>query len=160
MTKKWLVAMLGAVAMSVSAGAVAQGMMTGFYAGLDVGQTEAGDEDDTGFKIFGGYRFHQNIAAELGYGLLVDKGGVEVTTLEVVAVGIFPLANQFSILGKLGFANVDVETPFGSDDKTELTYGIGAQYDFTRNLGARLQWQRYDTDEEVDFFSIGVLWKF
>jgi OmpA-OmpF porin, OOP family len=160
MTKKWLVAMLGAAAMSVSAGAVAQGALSGGYVGLDVGQAEIGDEDDTGFKIFGGYQFHRNIAAEVGYGLLVDKGGVEVTALEVVAVGMFPLANQFSIFGKLGLANVEVEIRGRSDDKTELTYGIGAQYDFTRNLGARLQWQRYDTDQEIDLFTIGVIWKF
>lgn len=162
MTKKWLVAMLGAAAMTASAGALAQGMATvpGFYAGLDVGQTDVGSENDTGFKIFGGYQFHRNVAAELGYGLLFDKSGVEVTTLEAVAVGIFPINNQFSIFGKLGFANVDVETPVGSDDKTELTYGIGAQWDFTRNLGARLGWQRYDTDDEVDFISIGVVWRF
>lgn len=163
MTKKWLVSMLGAAAMSVSAGALAQQPMAtvpNFYAGLDVGQTDVGSEDDTGFKIFGGYQFHRNVAAELGYGLLFDKSGVEVTTIEAVAVGIFPLTPQFSILGKLGFANVDVEVAGGSSDKTELTYGIGVQYDFTRNLGVRGQWQRYDTDSEVDFISIGVVWRF
>lgn len=38
-----------------------------------------------------------------------------MTTLEAVAVGIFPVNNQFSVFGKLGFANVDVGTPLGSD---------------------------------------------
>jgi OOP family OmpA-OmpF porin len=160
MTKKWLVAMLGAAAMTVSAGALAQQTVPGFYVGADVGQADFGDEDDTAFRILGGYQFHRNVAAEVGYSLLFDKGGAEVTALELVAVGSFPLANQLSVLGKLGFANVDVETRFGSDDKTELTYGLGLQYDFTRNLGARLQWQRYDTDEEVDLISIGVIYRF
>ena len=94
MTQKWLVSMLGAAAMTVSAGAIAQSTMApvpGFYAGLDVGQTDVGPEDDTGFKIFGGYRFHTNIAAEVGYGLLFDKSGVELTSLEALAVGIFRL---------------------------------------------------------------------
>jgi len=135
-------------------------MMSGAYVGLDVGNADFGTEDDTAFKILGGYQFHRNIAAEIAYSQLLDKGPVEVTALEVVAVGLFPLANQISILGKLGLANVDVETPVGSDDKTELTYGIGVQYDFTGNLGARLQWQRYDTDEEIDLLSIGVVWRF
>ena len=161
MTKKWLVALLSAVAMTFSAGAMAQGMMSGGYVGLDIGQTDVGDEDDTGFKIFGGYQFHRNIAAELGYGLLFDKGGVEVTSLEAVAVGIFPLANQFSIYGKLGLAMLEAEVEgFGSEDETEITWAIGAQYDVTRNLGVRLQWQRYETDDSIDFLSIGVLWKF
>jgi OOP family OmpA-OmpF porin len=160
MTKKWLVAMLGTAAMTLSAGVLAQQTVPGFYAGLDVGQADFGSEDDTAFKLFGGYQFHRNVAAEIAYARLLDKGGVEVNALELVAVGIFPVANQVSILAKLGFANVDVKTPAASDDKTELTYGVGVQYDFNRNLGARAQWQRYDTDQEVDLFSIGIVYKF
>jgi hypothetical protein len=164
MTKKWLVSVLGAAAMSVSAGALAQKPMStvpNFYIGAEVGQTDVGPQDDTGFKFLGGYQFHRNIAAELGYGLLFDKSGVEVTSLEAVAVGIFPLANNFSILGKLGFALIEAKGPGGSNDDTELTYGIGGQYDFTKNLGVRLQWQRYNTDpDDVDFINVGVVWRF
>ena len=157
MTKKWLVAMLGAAAMSVSAGAVAQGMMTGFYAGLEIGQADAGGEDDIAWKVLGGYQFHRNIAAEFAYSQLLDKGGVEISAMELVAVGMYPVAPQFSIFGKLGFANVDSE-PGG--DKTELTFGLGVQYDFTPKIGLRAQWQRYNTDEEIDLFTIGGIWKF
>ena len=160
MTKKWLVAVLGSAALILSAGAIAQQTVPGFYAGLDVGQADIGDEDDTAFKLYGGYQFHRNIAAEIGYSRLLDKGGVEATAIEVVAVGIFPVANQLSILGKLGFANIDVEVGGFSDDSTELTYGLGVQYDFNRNLGARAQWQRYDTESEVDLFTIGIVYKF
>jgi OOP family OmpA-OmpF porin len=160
MTKKWLVVLLSAAAMTFSAGAMAQGMMSGGYVGLDVGQTDTEVGDDTGFKIFGGYQFHRSVAAELGYGLLFDKEGVELTSLEAVAIGSFPLANQFSIFGKLGLAMLEAEGPGGSEDQTEITWGIGAQYDVTRNLGLRLQWQRYETDDSIDFLSLGVLWKF
>lgn len=160
MTKKWLVSMLGAAAMVVSAGAMAQATVPNFYIGAEIGQTDVGSEDDTGFKFLGGYQFHRNIAAELGYGLLFDKSGVEVTSLEAVAVGIFPLANNFSLLGKLGFAMIEADGPGGSEDETELTWAIGAQYDFTRNLGVRLQFQRYETDDSVDFINVGVVWRF
>ena len=44
--------------------------------------------------------------------------------------------------------------------KTELTYGIGAQYDVTPKIGARVQWQRYDTDQEIDLLSVGVVVRF
>ena len=162
MTKKWLVSMLGAAAMAVSAGAWAQKSMAtvpGFYAGVDVGKTDVGDEDDTGFKIFGGYQFHRNIAAELGYGLLFDKSGVDVTSMEALAVGMFPVTNNISLIGKLGLAMIEAEGPGGSEDETELTWAIGAQWDFTKNLGARLQWQRYETDDAIDFLSIGVVWR-
>ena len=161
MTKKWLVSMLGAAAMAVSAGAFAQSTTTGFYIGAEVGQTSAdGADDDIGFKLLGGYRFHPNIAAEVGYGMLYDKDDVELTALEFVAVGMFPINNQFSILGKLGLANVEADTPFGSEDKTELTWGLGVQFEVSRNLGVRALWQRYETDDAIDFLAIGVTYKF
>ena len=114
-------------------------------------------DSDIGFKFLGGYQFNRYVAAELGYGLLYDKSDVEVKTLEAVAVGMFPIANQFSIIGKLGLANIDVNP---GDDKTELTWGLGVQYDFSRNLGVRALWQRYETDEAIDFLAVGVTWKF
>ena len=161
MTKKWLVSMLGAAALAVSTGAVAQSSaMTGFYLGAEVGQSDVASEDDIGFKILGGYRFHPNIAAEVGYGMLFDKSDVEVTALEFVAVGMFPIANQFSILGKLGFANVEVDSPGGSEDKTEITWGLGVQFDVNRNVAVRALWQRYETEDAVDFLAIGVTYKF
>jgi len=162
MKKNWIVSMLGAAALAVSAGAYAQQpATTGFYIGAEVGNTDLdGADDDIGFKLLGGYQFHRNIAAELGYGMLYDKGGAEVTAIELVAVGMFPIANQFSIIGKLGFANVDVEVAGASDDKTELTWGLGVQYDLSRNLGLRALWQRYETDNSVDFLAVGVTWKF
>jgi OOP family OmpA-OmpF porin len=160
MNKKWLVSMLGAAAMTVSAGALAQSATTGFYIGAEVGQTDVGSEDDIGFKILGGYRFHPNIAAEVGYGMLFDKSDVEVTALEFVAVGMFPIANQFSILGKLGLANVEADGPGGSVDKTEITWGVGVQFDLNRNLGVRALWQRYETEDAADFLAIGVTYKF
>ena len=161
MTKKWLVSMLGAAAMTVSAGAIAQSATTGFYIGAEVGQTEVdGADDDIGFKILGGYRFHPNIAAEVGYGMLYDKSDVEVTALEFVAVGTFPIAKQFSILGKLGIANVEVDSPGGSDDKTELNWGLGVQFDMAPNIALRALWQRYETDDAVDFLGVGVTYKF
>ena len=161
MTKKWLVSMLGAAAMTVSAGALAQSATTGFYIGAEVGNTDvSGADDDVGFKLLGGYRFHRNIAAEVGYGMLYDKSDVEVTALEFVAVGMYPINNQFSILGKLGLANVEVDSPFGSEDKTELTWGVGAQFDLTPNLGLRGIWQRYETEDAINYLALGVTWKF
>jgi len=162
MTRKWLVSMLGAAAMAVSTGALAQTTVPHFYIGAEDGQAD-NSVDDTGFKFLGGYQFHKNIAAEVAYGMLIDKDNLEVTTIEAVAVGIFPLTPNISLLGKLGFAQVDVEVGGpggGSSDDIELTYGFGVQWDFTRNLGFRAGWQRYDADSEVDYINVGVIWKF
>jgi OmpA-OmpF porin, OOP family len=158
MTKQWFVAVLGAAAMTASAGALAQSTPSGFYVGAEVGNADFGADDDTAIKLLAGYQFHRNIAAEVAYGMLYDKGGAEANAIEVVAVGMFPVANQLSILGKIGFAQIDADP---GDRDTELTWGIGAQYDFNRNVGVRAQWQRYETDpNEVDLLSVGVIYRF
>ena len=80
--------------------------------------------------------------------------------LEFVGVGIFPIANQFSLIGKFR-ANVEVDSPGGSRERTDITYGIGVQFDMGRNLALRALWQRYDTDpDEVDWIAIGAAWRF
>ena len=158
MMKKWIVVILGAVAILFSAGAWSQSRLAGAYVGLDIGNADFGDDDDTAFKLFGGFQFHPNFGAEVGYGMLADKGGFELTTLEILAVGSYPLANQLSVLGKIGFARLDASP---GEDENEFTFALGLQYDITPNLGAKLQWQRYSTDpDDIDLITIGVLWKF
>ncbi len=168
MNKKLLVAMLGATAMAMSAGAMAQQKMqdTGWYVGADVGTVDFEDEDDTGFRFSGGYQFNRNFGAEVGYVTLFDKSifgsNVEVDGFELLAVGKMPLANNFSVYGKLGFLMWDAKASgIGSDDGTDLTYGIGLQYDLSRNFGVRGQWQRYDVDDaDADMLSIGLMYRF
>jgi opacity protein-like surface antigen len=41
-----------------------------------------------------------------------------------------------------------------------VTYGAGVQYDFTRRIAVRGQWQRYDTEEKIDLLSIGAIVRF
>lgn len=174
MLKKWLVAVLGGAALVLSTGALAQKQQAatqGFYVGGDIGNFSIDDEDDTAFKILGGYQINRNFAVELAYGNFFDKSvsgvNVEVTAWELVGVGSFPVGNNLSIFGKLGFAMWDATVSTGipgfsaSDDGTDLTFGVGLQYDFTRNLAIRGQWQRYDiSSEDADLFSIGMIYKF
>lgn len=183
-------AILGlASAMAFAGPALAQD--TGFYAGVSFGQSSADidcsglttcDDKDTAWKILGGYRFNRNLAVEFGYTDLGEGSGsdavnsatIESTAFEVVAVGSFPIANNFSIYGKAGFFRGDTEAnvtgPGGgsvSESNTDLTYGVGVQYDFNKNLGVRGEWQRYtnlggdNIDEfDVDVISVGVVWRF
>jgi OmpA-OmpF porin, OOP family len=156
-TKKWLVAILGSAAMTVSAGAFAQQTVGGLYAGVDVGNADFGSDDDTAFKLFAGYQFHPNVAAEVAYSMLYDKGGSEANALEIVAVPMFPINPQFSVFGKFGFAHIDNDP---GDRDTEITYGIGVQFNATPKIGVRAGWQRYETDQEIDLLSVGVVVRF
>jgi opacity protein-like surface antigen len=76
------------------------------------------------------------------------------------------------VLGRLGVYHGERETTGDAlvnekTTNTDLTYGLGAQYDFNRNLGLRLEWQRYNRmgggllgKSDTDNVSLGALWRF
>jgi len=179
-----------ASALALSAPAAAQD--TGFYAAFHLGQAtlkdfcaDVGgpgiscDEKDTSWKILGGYQFNRHLAIELGYTDLGEAtvagpgigGTLEATAFEVVALGMLPLPDKFSLYGKVGIYRGDTEANglggSASETNTDLTFGIGARFDFTRNLGVRAEWQKYQDmgggvigEGDVDAISVGIVWKF
>jgi OOP family OmpA-OmpF porin len=199
-SNKVLAAGLFGAALAVSAPAAfaqARGAAAdaGWYVGGSIGQSKTDcsappgfscDDKDTAYKIFGGYQINRNFAAEAGYTdlgkLTASGGGVNVEAKakawDLVGVGAFPLSDQFSIYGKLGLYSGEVKVSSnivggsGKKTTTDLTYGAGVQYNFTRNLGLRGEWQRYGsaktpdtaaTSEEkndIDVLSLGVVYKF
>lgn len=190
MNRKALIAITALSAAAFAAPAMAQRMsnMSSAYVGGSIGQSKfkgacddaaAGiscDDKDTAFRLFGGYQFNRNIAAELGYASLGKvkisgpgfSGDVEGTAWDLSAVGSWPFTNEFSVIGRLGLARTEGKGGGdigGSDNKNAVTFGLGAQYDFSRNLGLRGEWQRYKVnaagdDSDVDVLSVGVLWRF
>jgi OmpA-OmpF porin, OOP family len=154
----------------------------GFYVGASVGQSTADcdipscDDKDTAYRVFGGYQFSRNLAIEGGYSPLGEVSGagatLEANAWDLVGVGIYPINPQFSVYGKLGFYNAEVKAGgiiSGKKTTTDLTYGLGGQFNFARNLGLRLEWQRYSGveapssaggDSDIDVLSLGVLFKF
>jgi OOP family OmpA-OmpF porin len=172
MNRKWLAAMLGAAAMAVSAGAMAQQADTGLYVGAMIGQSDLEIDKDTAWKASIGYQINRTFAVEAGYTNLGEVSetvaGVtaeaEATAWEVIGLAKFPVANQLSLYGLVGIAMAEVEARVGGvsadDDSTELTFGFGAQYDFSRNMGVRAQWQRYGADDDIDVISVGLVVKF
>ncbi len=131
------------------------------------------DDEDTGLKIFGGYKFNQNFAvegmwADLGETSATGPGGtatVEVDGFGVAAVGIIPLNEQFGIFGKVGAYMWDASGGGAasgiSDDGTDIMFGAGVGWNFTRSFGLRAEWERFDIDgDDVDFLSIGAQFNF
>jgi OOP family OmpA-OmpF porin len=163
-TKKVVAGVLGAIALAVApAVAMAQ---SPWYAGVHIGQAdidEANDED-TAFRILGGYQINQNFAAELAYTDFGKVQGAKGNAIELVGVGSLPVANQFSVYGKLGLSRGEFKAGGVSEDSVEVTYGVGVRYDVTPTVGARLEWQNYpdvgDGASDVSVLSVGVVFKF
>jgi OOP family OmpA-OmpF porin len=149
------------------------------------------DNRDVGWKLFGGRKFNRNFALEGGYFNLGQFGFTATTTppgtltgtikvqgLNLDAVGMLPISEKFSALGRLGLTYIEAKDTFrgtgavaGADSdpkKTEGNWkmGAGLQYDFTPSLGLRAEWERYRVNDAVgnkgavDLLSLGLVYLF
>jgi len=85
------------------------------------------------------------------------------------AVARVPVAQQFNLLGRLGYhhtelsaetvvAGVEAETDFSTDG---IAYGVGAEYAFSPLTSARVDYTRYDFDgSDFDAVSLAISRKF
>jgi OmpA-OmpF porin, OOP family len=192
------VTLSAAIGLAVPSIGMAQGMAadTGWYVGGSIGQSEIGacdgiggpgvscDDKDTSWRILGGYQVNKHFALELGYQQIGEAnasgpGGsikLEATVMEFVAVGMLPVADRFSVYGKIGLyrgetdasGNTFLTGPISeSESNTDLTFGVGLQFDVARNFGVRAEWQRYQDigggnigEGDVDVMSIGLIYRF
>jgi OmpA-OmpF porin, OOP family len=179
-SKKMLIAGLLGAGVALSASTAFAQAQSPWYIGASFGQSQFSDacntipscdDKDTAFRVLGGYQINRTFAAELGYHDLGEASAsgqsYKGNAWELVGVGSFPVANQFSIYGKLGFYRGEAKAGGTKETNNDLTFGAGVQYDFSRNLGVRGEWQRYGkmgggalVETDVDVLSAGVVYKF
>lgn len=205
--------MLGLMALTAITGSSAMAADTGWYGGINIGQSRAtidddritrrllgsgftgvsiiDDEKDAGYKLYGGYRINRNFALEGGY-FDLGKFGFTATTvpagtltgsiklrgINLDAVGILPITDKFSALGRIGVnyaqardnfsgtGAVRVLDPSPRKNDTNYKYGLGLQYALTESFGLRVEAERYRIDDavgnkgDVDLFSLGLVYWF
>lgn len=149
-----------------------------------------GDEKDTAYKLFGGYQFHRNLAVEGGYYSLgrydygyttatgAFSGSTKFDGVNLDLVGMWPVTDRFSVLGRVGAAYTRARTsvstagavPDMGGSQTERHWGpklgLGLEYAITPQLAVRGEWERYRVREairdrsDVDVASIGLVYRF
>ena len=173
-------------AILVLASAPALAVDNGFYFGASVGaggvqfdqrfdgQRIDYDAGSTGFKAIAGWRFLDWLSVEANY---VDLGsgedrieGQKVETdvsgaslsmvgfLPVGPVDLFARAGAIDWSADVTLSGLDLK---GSDDGTDLTYGVGAQFRIW-SLSFRAEYELFDIADAdtVDLVSVGVTWTF
>ena len=124
------------------------------------------DDSDSGFEIFGGYKFFKHLAVEARYAdfgtFTVEGLGIDATVVSVHAVGIIPFADSgWELFGQLGTGTVDFSLPGEfSESENAGSAGMGIRYSFTENLSMGLQLDAYAYEEEGDWgetYDIGVV---
>ena len=131
---------------------------SGFYIVGSVGSTSNIQDVDTAFSYGAlvGYQFNRNFGVEGGYISLGSKakiknlpadtsGDISITGLAVAGTYTYPISDQFSILGRLGFSNLKAKanaTANGfnfsaSDTSSGVLYGAAGQFNLNNNLALR-----------------------
>lgn len=166
-----LFALCAALAGAASLPARAEGL----YAGGELGSPGYQDNvngvsaggSGTGLsgKVYGGYQVNPNVAVEAGG---MDLGHVDEATGKIKGQGLFvdvvgslPIAQDWSVLGRVGAAHANLETSNGDDHGSGLDYGAGLQYKLNSNVSLRGEWENYhvsafDEHPNIHQYSFGV----
>ena len=149
------------------------------------------DDRHFGFKAFGGYEFNRYFSLETGYfdlgrfGFTADtlpagslRGDIKIKGVNFDAVGSLPIGEKFSLFARAGLNYADAKDSFAGTGSVAVInssprkwapnykFGFGAQYDFTRVVGMRIEAERYRIDDavgnkgDVDLYSAGLVFRF
>ena len=164
----------GALALaSLSTAAMAQGPFVRVEGGHSRLHADGSSDGDTAWSLRGGYAFNPNFALEGFYSKLYDatadgvSGKVDGVGIGVVGKKNFgPDDTGFFIDGRAGVARNKVKVGVAglgsdSDTSTKPYYGVGAGYDFNRNFGMSLNYDRnkasaFGVDGKVNTLTLGA----
>ena len=132
------------------------------------------DEDDSGYKLFGGYRFDLPVVefgieagyvdfGNPGFDILGDPASIAADGFNlwgIAGIGLGPL----DLYGKIGYLAWDAEAVYqgltSSDDDSDLGYGIGLAFWFGP-VQFRGEFEAYDLDAfDLSMLSVGVAYQF
>jgi hypothetical protein len=152
-----------AILMAAASFAAAAAEPTPFYVGADLGRTKVDHFDnDTSFGVFGGYKFTPNVAVEAGYRKLGEFGAYGVKTdvdqLSISVLASAPVANNVSVYGRLGYNRLEAKVGGYKEHDNKGLFGVGVSYSFTKEVSARIEWQRPSSDAQN--LSVGVAYSF
>jgi outer membrane immunogenic protein len=163
--------LLGCALVALSANALAadktgRGYVGVGYSMFTVSPQFLPDFDLSSLGIRGGYYFNKYFSVEgrIGFGVGDDTQnipGFGDITLEmdtmfgVYAVGHIPLTDRFQLYGLAGLTSADSTFkspgfPDESESETDLSFGVGAEFDMTKNWSLAVEYTSYFRDAEID----------
>lgn len=137
--------------------------------------TELRESSEPVYQQFGGYRFTRHWSVDFGY-----AGSSHSNAWTVSGSGLLPIGRSFSLQGRLGLAVPTAELSLASAAgalstlssmdparyRANMLWGFGGQYDFTRSVGLRMDYNsRYGEDAaynraRTDLWSINAVVRF
>jgi OOP family OmpA-OmpF porin len=168
-----------AVVMAVALVMFSPSAQAEFYLGASAMQTNLKvedasiefNEDDLGWKVFGGYNFIKYFGLELGYYDMgkpsSDQGEVKLKGAALAARGILPLGKHFEFSARLGYMAWDASVSGDEgEDGADLTYGLGAAVIIGSHAEIRLEYEIVDAGAsdvdriDIEIISLGAAFRF
>ena len=168
--------------------------VSGFYLGGGLGQFNAQiddvdqiddtvdrwDEDDTAYKVFGGYRLNRFLAFELDYINLGEPSGSVVPGFNVdssvdgfapYVVGTLPLGPYFELYGRAGYYFYDATRGVSDtldnrvefdEESQDFVYGAGIGANIGEKFNVRAEYERFDIEglDDADALWVTAAWRF
>jgi OmpA-OmpF porin, OOP family len=173
-----------AIATSTTTFAADQGFYTGVNLGIgkpNINTPNGTDKSSSAVAgIILGYKFNPYLGIEgqyTGIGKVTDnvKGSAKGDAASLSAIGFYPITEDFNVYGKLGVAHTKTTVssnlaPMNDATRTSVTYGIGGEYNFNKNVGMRMGWDHYNAavdtsasnknNVNANVVSVGVVYNF
>ena len=159
---------------------------------IDDGSALSGsiDNDDFGWKIFGGYAYNEHVAIEFGYvdlgevsinadsdggGVAFDAGKVAAsngtTGFSLSVVGLMPINDRFGLHARIGYftwkadqrlTNSAFQPVSAELEGSDPTFGLGATYKINDQFTIRGDYEKFTDIDEVDgsLLSLGLQFHF
>ena len=144
------------------------------YIGLNGGSADLrlGD-NSTAYDIYGGAMWNKNFGLEIGiadFGKVRRPGNsVDAYGFSLKVVGAVPITESFSAFAKLGTmytrSKVTSVSRVNRDNGWGTAYGVGVNYDFTRQFAAVLEWDQTNlnlagSSDHINTTSVGLKYRF
>lgn len=128
------------------------------------------NDEDTSWKIHGGYTLNSLMDLEIAYHSLADLSRTtaagteasELSALTMSAVGKYKINDTIEAFGKVGVASWSSSNSSGDEDGVSMTYGLGAKVSMNENMKIRAEWENIsdvDTgtnESDISTLSLGV----
>jgi outer membrane protein with beta-barrel domain len=138
---------------------------------------------EPGYQQFGGFRFTRHWSLDFGYTggnrLAAGDSSIHANAWTFSGTGLLPITRSFSLQGRLGVAMPTAEFSLssaasslyslagdGSRARMNMLWGVGGQYDFSPNVGLRMDYNSRYADEpgynraRTDLWSINAVVRF
>ena len=116
------------------------------------------DGDSNGWRLFGQYKFTDKLSVEAGMSsfgrpddaTIPSNLEVEAESFDLFAVGTLPVTDKFDVFGKAGFVQWNTEVEENDQNEvnkssTDLAFAFGGEYELTRRLAVRGEYQWSDS---------------